>query len=323
LTVVYSVLILFTIKKATSDLAQGGKKMSRLYRVGILVLGMMLMFSATTWAKPRVAVMDFDNKSGYGGWRLGQGASDMLSTEMVKIGKFRMMERERIASIIKEQRLGTSGLVNASTAAQIGKIIGVEYIITGAVTQYGESRSGGGGRGVNVGTRGYSAAVDIRLVDTTTGEIVFADSASHSLASVSVRVFGIGGGESFDEKKATDALREAIRELANKITAVSLSSTEQTGKSASVTDTDKTVIADVDGKTVTLNKGKEAGYSVGQEVGVYRQSKIIKDPATGKVLNVRYDKMGVIKITKVDSGFAEGVTINGSGFQVNDEIREP
>jgi curli biogenesis system outer membrane secretion channel CsgG len=297
--------------------------MSRLYRVGILVLGMMLMFSVTTWAKPRVAVMDFDNKSGYGGWRLGQGASDMLSTEMVKIGKFRMMERERIASIIKEQRLGTSGLVNPSTAAQIGKIIGVEYIITGAVTQYGESRSGGGGRGVNVGTRGYNAAVDIRLVDTTTGEIVFADSASHSLASVSVRVFGIGGGESFDEKKATDALREAIKELANKIASVSISSTEQTGKSTSVTDIDKTVIADIDGKTVTLNKGKEAGYSVGQEVGVYRQSKIIKDPATGKVLNVRYDKLGVIKITKADSGFAEGIAISGSGFQVNDEIREP
>jgi hypothetical protein len=201
-------------------------------------------------------------------------------------------------------------------------VIGVEYIITGAVTEYGESRGGGGGRGVSVGTRGYSAAVDIRLVDTTTGEIVFADSASHSLGSVSVRVFGIGGGEAFDEKKATEALREAIKALAVKIASVSLKSSEQTGKSAA-SDTGKTLIADVDGKTLTLNKGKEAGYTVGQEVGVYRQAKLIKDPATGKVLNIRYNKLGVVKITKVDSGFAEAAIVSGSDFQVNDEVREP
>ena len=90
--------------------------MSRWYLVGLLVLGFMLVSTVTTWANPRVAVMDFDNKTGYRGWRLGQGASDMLSTEMVKIGKFRMMEREHLASILKEQKLGTSGLVNPSTA---------------------------------------------------------------------------------------------------------------------------------------------------------------------------------------------------------------
>jgi curli biogenesis system outer membrane secretion channel CsgG len=290
--------------------------------MGMLALGMMLVSTVTAWAQPRAAVMEFDNKTGYRGWRLGQGASDMLSTEMVKIGKFRMMERERITAILKEQRLGTSGLVNPATAAQVGKVIGVEYIITGAVTEYGESRGGGGGRGVSVGTRGYSAAVDIRLVDTTTGEIVFADSASHSLGSVSVRVFGIGGGEAFDEKKATEALREAIKALAVKIASVSLKSSEQTGKSAA-SDTGKTLIADVDGKTLTLNKGKEAGYTVGQEVGVYRQAKLIKDPATGKVLNIRYNKLGVVKITKVDSGFAEAAIVSGSDFQVNDEVREP
>lgn len=296
--------------------------MIRWVRIGMLVSGIVLVLTATAWANPRVAVMDFDNKTGYGGWRLGQGASDMLSTEMVKIGKFRMMERDRIAAIVKEQRLGTSGLVNPSTAAQVGKVIGVEYIITGAVTEYGESRGGGGGMGVSVGTRGYSAAVDIRLVDTTTGEIVFADSASHSLSSVSVRVFGIGGGEGFDEKKATEALREAIKALSVKIASVSLKSSEQTGKSAA-SDTGKTLIADVDGKTLTLNKGKEAGYTVGQEVGVYRQGKQIKDPATGKVLNIRYNKLGVIKITKVDAGFSEATVVSGSDFQVNDEIREP
>ena len=294
--------------------------MIRVYRVGIFVLIFLSVLTVTTWAKPTVAVMDFENKTPYGGWSLGRGASDMLNTELVKIGKFRMMERDRIASVIKEQKFGASGLVDPSTAARIGKVIGVEYIITGAVTEYGQSRAGGGGRGVDVGTKGYNAAVDIRLVNTTTGEIVFADSASHSLASVNVRVFGIGGGESYDEKKATEAMREAIKKLVAKIAEVPIDSTGEKGPSGAV-DLEKTLIADIDGNIVTLNKGKNAGYRIGQEVGVYRQGKVIKDPATGKVINIRYEKLGVIKLTKVDSGFAEGKIISGSGFQVNDEIR--
>ena len=119
--------------------------MQRLGRIGIFIAVMMLVCGAQTWAKDRVAVMDFENKSQHGGWRLGRGASDILTTELIKTGKFTVMERGRLASIIKEQDMGASGRFDPSTVARLGKIIGVEYIITGAVTEYGQSASGGGG----------------------------------------------------------------------------------------------------------------------------------------------------------------------------------
>ena len=280
---------------------------------------MVLMFFATALAKDRVAVMDFENKSQHGGWRLGQGASDILTTELVKTGKFNVMERDRLAAIIKEQNLGVSGRIDPSTAARIGKIIGVEYIITGAVTEYGQSRTGGGGLGVNIGKKGYHATVDIRMVNATTGQIVFADSASHSDSSYNVRVFGIGGGESFNEKKATEVMRVAIKNLSEKITSAPIKSGGS--KSTAGSNGSETLVADVDGNTITLNKGKNAGFKTGQKITISRKGKVIKDPQTGKVLKIKYEKIGAIELTAVEDSYAEGKVISGSGFNVGDIVR--
>lgn len=293
--------------------------MYRLKLTGILSCVMVLMFLTTAWAKDRVAIMDFENKSQHGGWRLGQGASDILTTELVKTGKFNVMERDRLAAIIKEQNLGASGRIDPSTAARIGKIIGVEYIITGAITEYGQSRASGGGRGVNIGKKGYHATVDIRMINAATGEIVFADSASHSKSAINVRVFGIGGGESFNEKKATEVMREAIKNLTAQITSAPIKSGGS--KSTAGSSGSETLVADVDGNTITLNKGKNAGFKTGQKVTISRKGKVIKDPQTGKVLKIKYKKIGAIELTEVEDSYAEGKVISGSGFNVGDIVR--
>ncbi len=287
--------------------------MKRFKRVGIFIAVMVFVGSAQTWAKDRVAVMDFENKAQYGGWRVGRGASDILTTELAKTGKFRVMERNKLASVMKEQDLGASGRFDPSTAARIGKIIGVEYIITGAVTEYGQSASGGGGGGVHVGKKGYHASVDVRMVDATTGEIVFADSATASKSSMDVRVFGFGGGESFNEKKASAVMRTAIKEIAAKITSKPLT---PSGKPAAAGG--PVLVADVDGNTISLNMGSNAGLEVGQTVNISRKGKVIKDPKSGKVLKIKYKKIGTIKLTLVEEAYSEGQVVSGGGFQVGD-----
>lgn len=290
--------------------------MKRFGFIGMFIAVMMLVCGTPTWAKDRVAVMDFENKAQYGGWRVGQGASDILTTELAKTGKFSVMERNKLASVMKEQDMGASGRFDPATAARIGKIIGVEYIITGAVTEYGQSASGGGGGGVRVGKKGYHASVDVRMVDATTGEIVFADSATASKSSMDVRVFGFGGGESFNEKKASAVMRTAIQEIAAKITSKPLT---PSGKPAAASG--PVLVADVDGKTVTLNKGSNAGLEVGQKVTISRKGKVIKDPQTGKVLKIKYKKIGAIKLTEVEDSYAEGEVVSGAGFQIGDVMK--
>jgi curli biogenesis system outer membrane secretion channel CsgG len=282
---------------------------------GICILTFLL--TSIGWAKPRVAVMDFENKTQHGGWRLGRGAADILTTEMVKIGKFDMFERDRLQSVIKEQDLGVSGRVDPSTAARIGKIIGVSYIITGAVTEYGRSRSDGGGGGVRVGKTGYHSAVDVRMVDAATGRIVFAESASKSKASVNVKVFGFGGGEKFNEKLAAEAMREAVQEVADKVARAEF----KTAVSKKAASGQEAVIADVEESMITLNKGRTAGLKNGQILTIKRKGKVIKDPATGKVLKIKYRTVGKIKLTSVEEGYSEGTVISGSDFKIGDVAR--
>ena len=292
------------------------KLTGRIFAIATLLISMT---TATALANPRVAVMDFDNKAQYGGWRLGRGAADMLTTEMVKLGNMEMFERERLTSVIKEQNLGASGRVDPATAAKIGKIIGVQYIITGAVTEYGRSKAGGGGGGVKVGKTDYSSTVDIRMVDAATGRIVFADTGSHSISSMSVRVFGFGGGQKFNEKAATEAMRGAIKDLTGKLAAVNLKKTAPKPKAG--VGSGKAVVADVEANLITLNKGSNAGFKSGQVLTIKRKGKVIKDPETGKVIKVRYKTVGKIKLTEVDASYSEGQAISGSGFKVGDIVK--
>ena len=227
---------------------------------------------------------------------------------------------DRLNSIIKEQNFGASGRVSPATAAKIGKVAGVNYIVTGAVTEYGKSKGGGGGQGVSVGRIGYHATVDVRMVDAVSGKIVFADSGSASSSSVRVKVFGFGGGQSFNEKAATETMRKAIQQLAEKISSLDLrgsSKVSQGGGSA----TNAILIADVDDNIITLNKGSELGLIKGSKLTVKRKGKVIKDPATGKVLKIKYKTVGKIEVTESEKGYSECIVISGSGFKIGDIVK--
>lgn len=278
----------------------------------LMVLFAVLFGGSTLWAAPRIAVMDFDNKSQYGGWAVGQGAADILTTELVKTSKYEIFERERLSAIIREQDLGGTDRLDPTSVAKIGKLIGVNYIVTGAVTEYGQSRSSAGGGGFDFGKQGYHAAVDVRIIDAVTGKIVFAESASQSKSSRHVRVFGIGGGEGFNEKLATEAMREAIQKVSNKMSEVELKA-EEVPKP-------EILVADVDGSLITLNSGSAAGLKSGQSLTLKRKGKEIKDPTTGKVIRVKYETIGEIKLTNVAASYAEGKVISGTDFMVGDQV---
>ena len=93
--------------------------------------------------RKRVAVLDFDASTSstgyYYGW-LGigpaKGVSDLLTNALVKEGTYIVLERSKVEQILKEQNFGASGRLDASTAAQIGKILGADAVIIGTITQF-------------------------------------------------------------------------------------------------------------------------------------------------------------------------------------------
>jgi curli biogenesis system outer membrane secretion channel CsgG len=161
--------------------------------------------------KPRIAVLEFEAKADqqwYGWWRNAGAAAiqDVIVTELLKGGggKFRVIERSQLDAIMREKNLALSGDVEASTAVQAGKLLGVKYLLTGAVTEYGTDTAGGhvpsvgGLPSLGGGRKKFTAAVNARLIDVETGEIVWADEARDSAQKGSIRVGGFGGGSDSD-----------------------------------------------------------------------------------------------------------------------------
>jgi curli biogenesis system outer membrane secretion channel CsgG len=176
-------------------------------------------------AKPRIAVLEFKNKVDNQWWYRGGAAAaqDVFVTELVKSGRFRVIEREALEALMREKNLSLSGDVDPSTAVRAGKLLGVDYMLIGSVTEYGttssrvDTPSGSvGGRwvpGVNVGKNTFVAAMNARLIETETGEIVWADEGRGEEGNTRVRVGGVGGGVDHDERMFDKVLKPVIQQL--------------------------------------------------------------------------------------------------------------
>jgi curli biogenesis system outer membrane secretion channel CsgG len=179
--------------------------------------------------KPRIAVLEFKNKADNQWWYHGgaEAAQDVFVTELVKSGKFRVVEREQLEALMQEKNLSLSGDVDPSTAVKIGKLLGVNYLLTGAITEYGAAEKGAHGSGIgripgfSAGKRNFTAAMNARLIDTSTGEVVWADEARGEESSVKVSVGGFGGGVD-DEHMFDKVLKPVIQQLVASIKAADL-----------------------------------------------------------------------------------------------------
>ena len=93
----------------------------------VSAFSLLILFTAPAvlaqGAKPRVAVLEFKNKASHYAWswyEAGRGAQDMLVTELVKSGKYRVIEREQLAAIMQEKGLSLSGDIDPRTAVKFG-----------------------------------------------------------------------------------------------------------------------------------------------------------------------------------------------------------
>jgi curli biogenesis system outer membrane secretion channel CsgG len=183
--------------------------------------------------KPVVAVAEFLNESGAAWWRGGVGweLSGMLSNELAATGSFTVVERAKLETVLSEQNLAASGRVTPGTGAKIGRLTGADYLIAGTVTAYEEgSQSTGGGisfRGISLGGNQSKAylAVDLRVINATTGEIDFVRTIEGTAKSggVSVGVYRGGFGGALSQQKNTPAgkaIRAALVEITDYLSCV-------------------------------------------------------------------------------------------------------
>ncbi len=285
--------------------------------------------------KRRIAVLDFDFSSisdmsfmsGLGGEGSGKGVSNLITNQLVKEGNYIVIERSKINAVLAEQNLGASGRIEPTTAAQIGRILGVDAVLIGTVTKFDvENKSKGLSIGSLFGGGGNNqiATVQItsRLVSTTTGEIltVAEGTGQAEQKDNNVKVLGVGTTSNSDSRGRIlgEAAEKAIAQVSTQLTAA----VPKLSTMRAVVPDVSAVIADISGNEVTLNKGGQAGFRPGMILSIERVIKQIKDPSTGKVLRTQTQKIGRLQLTEVDAQSAVGKILAGKGgIKVGDRAK--
>ena len=140
-----------------------------------LLLFFILVLAISAEAKPRLSVRAFEDHTEDGNAPAG-AIMDMMVTELDKAGIFSLIEREQLKYIADELRLAQSGLMDSETAPQLGKIKGAQYMMTGAITVYYYNEKKNGFSiivGSTVEAKTAYVTLDLRIIDTTTSEVVY------------------------------------------------------------------------------------------------------------------------------------------------------
>jgi curli biogenesis system outer membrane secretion channel CsgG len=315
-------------------------------RISVLLLALAVgagTLAAQAPTKRRIAVLDFDYATVHQ-WvydifgsdqDIGKGIADMLVTNLVRNGTYSVIERKQLDQVLREQNFQQSGRADPSSAVQLAKILGVDAIIIGSITQFGrdDKKLGVGGAGVHVGGIGIGGfgkksakavvQIDARIVSTTTAEILgvatgHGESKRSGLTLAGgLAIGGTGGAGVLDmgsSNFANTIIGEATRLAVDSLTgqlAAAAGGIQETKVEI------RALVADVSGGEVTINVGTGAGVKVGAEYDVVRPGREIKDPATGRVLRRTTTAVGKLKVTQADEGSATG-TLTGGPARVGD-----
>ena len=188
---------------------------------------------AQATAKKRLVVMDFDYGTtnsyytSYRGVGAAKGISELLINELVNNGTYTVVDRSKLEQVLKQQN--RSGTMDAGTAAEIGKELGVDAVLIGTITKFNIDKQSGGGSfmGIGAGSQKTKATVqiDVRLIGTASGDILATakavGEADQSDSNISVRGISSNSGSENEDTLLSAAVDKAVSQMVTKLAEVS------------------------------------------------------------------------------------------------------
>lgn len=251
---------------------------------------------------------------------LANGLTEMLTTELLKTGRFIVLERAALQQVTMEQDFGASERVNRDTTAARGLLTGAQALITAKVTEFSfaPSRIGGGftiaGFNIKAGRATARVELHIRMIDVVTGEVMISERVKGSSSATDVSSEGSGAASSFNVasqanrpfgRASRKAIERGVAALSEKLNHLAWSSR----------------IADVRGNDIYLNAGADLGVQVGMEFEVSEPQEAVIDPDTGRVLGAPERKIGTIRIVAVEGKYSIARATAGEMIKRNQVAR--
>ncbi|MBP2643683.1 MAG: Curli production assembly/transport component CsgG [Firmicutes bacterium] len=264
-----------------------------------VILGTLLCFFSATLpvqcAPKRIGITQFETNNfrvqvpGGGLYDIGLGASDILATELAKNKNFEVIERQQIASVLQEQAFGQSGAVDTATAAKMGNLLGLKYIVYGKILSAGAEDKSRELLGVRVNKLSVKVQIAVRMIDITTGVIVWADQVEGKVEKKGIRIDNLG---LVNTQVSASAYDDAIQIAIGKIV-------ERIGREAPTEGS----IAKLIGPKIFLDIGVDQGVQPGQLFTVYREGETITN-AAGQIIGVDKTDICTIRTTKVEGNMS-------------------
>ena len=260
--------------------------------------------------KKEIGVENFDNAAGINGlFPVGLNLAALLKSALIDTGRFVVLDRQNLNSVMREQDLQTSGrAAKASEVAQTGKIRSARYMAGGAISEVTYDRSGGGGTfgiptpigAFAVGGNKNTAQITciVTLTDTTTTEIVAKERivgrASEGTVSGGYSGYVSLAGSGYEKTP----IGQAAQEIINQATRFIALKMEQIPFSGSV-------IGKSDDGRVLINRGSNYNMAPGMVLQMTTAGKELIDPETGAVLGREDGKpLGDLRIEEVKEKFS-------------------
>lgn len=238
--------------------------------------------------------------------KIGRAVADMLITELVKDGTFKVVERSQLEKILSEQKLSVSGVIDPSEVAKLGKVLGVSAVIVGSVTQFNTDTSTTGILGIGVKTTTAKVAVNARLIDTSTAEVLVAVQGNGEESKSGVKVGDLVNVDhsEFENSLLGIATKKAVDDIIKQVK-------EQSSKLKDAVINTTVAYFDKDNKSCIIDAGKDAGIEKDMPLYVIKVVKEIKSQSTGAILKRITDVVAELKVTELDKASATAICVSG------------
>lgn len=271
--------------------------------------------------KKRVAVLGFENKSGFTRGdretsRLGDAMAEKLVEQLIATGRFVVLEREQLGDVLSEQDLDHR---HQTQLRQEARLTTAQALIAGTITDVLETEAGEGG--LRFGKtqladkrRKVVVKANVRLIDAASGQVL-------SSVTVEGRAEGKGSQVQSNSKNvgvevktqlggalglaADEVIAKAVREI--------LAGTETIPWQGS--------LVRVTGSDVVVNAGAEENVEVGMKLRVFEQGEPLIDPDTNETLGSLDEEIGIIEIMRVEARFSVAKAVEGKGFAAGNLVR--
>lgn len=245
--------------------------------------------------KRKIALGRISNETNYGQSLLrdqhddplGKQVTDLLSKALTESGAYLVFERPDISRLEAESRLTGNEL----------NVIGVDALIIGSLTEFGRKNIGETGFLSSSKRQVAFAKVDLRVVDTSTSQVLFATSGAGEASTETASTMGFGSRAGYDGTLNDAAIRQAVSEAVNRISFQMNARPWQT------------YILRAEAGRLFLSGGKSQGINPGMVFDVHTRGETIKSPQTGADITLPGAQVASIR---VDSTFGDTELNEGS-----------